>query len=234
MEEDKKQHSRIKAVVEESLDVNPVPVKAVDTEKTEQPPKIEQPQPPTLMPLTNEANDSDLSLETKEKGTSFKVIFITVLITAIVVGLVAGGVYVYLSGTGKLVGDNIALMSPTPGSSNAVLATASPSPVASLEPSLEPEIALDKYKVNILNGSGKIGEAGNAKKLLEEAGFKVGSTGNAKTFDFKKTLVAAKKSISSKTVDLVVGALGKSYKVELSEALKESDSYDITITVGSE
>ena len=177
--------------------------------------------------------DTDEMPEMKEKGTSFKVIFITALITAVIVGLVAGGIYVYLNGTGKLPNSNKTATS-TEETSPTPIATPVASPSASPSASPIAKEDLKDYKVSILNGSGKIGEAGNAKILVEKAGFKVGSTGNAASFDFTKTMVQVKASISDGVADLVVGTLGDGYKVELGDALKDSSSYDIVITVGSE
>jgi len=96
-------------------------------------------------------------VEPKASG-NFKVVFITALITAIIVASLAGGIYVYLSGVGKL--PEVSGETPKP------VPTVTPTPTATPEPELD----LSVYKVQVLNGSGTAGAAGAAEDSSLAAG----------------------------------------------------------------
>jgi len=159
--------------------------------------------------------------------TNLKLIFFLTVITALIVGFVSGGVYVYFSG-----------ISAVPDSEKS---TSTPPPTIIPEPSATPkqtpeseEIDLSQYKISVLNGSGKIGEASNAGSLLEENGFKVEDIGNASRYDFEDTVLQTKKQIPQSVVVLLEKALSSIYVVEIdSENLPESSEFDFVITVGS-
>jgi hypothetical protein len=157
----------------------------------------------------------------KKKGNKLTFVFVMILV-ALVVALLAGGVYVYTQGTGVT-----ALPDPTP------LATEVPS--ESPEPTATPteKVDVSKLKVSILNGSGKIGEAGKAKTAIEKQGFKVTNTGNAATFDFEETVIQVKEGTSETVVNMLKDSLAETYKVEVGENLKTTSTYDVVITVGS-
>jgi hypothetical protein len=163
-------------------------------------------------------------------GFSFKVLFLLTVLTALVVGFVAGGVYVYWSGlkgeysedeTSLEVGEEVSEV----GGVEAPGATLEPEPEV-VDPSL--------WEVSILNGSGKIGEASKVEKLLVEVDFVVGNTGNASSFDFEETKVSAKGEVPQGVLDELVEVLGGVYEVEMGEELKSSSKWDIVVTVGSE
>lgn len=165
-----------------------------------------------------------------EKKTNFKFLFLLTIVVSLVVGFVAGGFYVYFSGISSLktgAGDeeSTVMESSLPTSTPSASPTPSPTPGKSAE--------VSDLKVNILNGSGKSGEAGRAKALVEKAGFEVGSTGNAARFDYTDTIVQTKKSVGEETVKMLTEALEASYSVKAGTALSNSSSFDIVITVGS-
>lgn len=93
--------------------------------------------------------------------------------------------------------------------------------------------SLTKYSVVIQNGSGISGEAGRAKTLLETAGFKVGSTGNASSYDFTKTIVKVKSTVEADFTAALVKALGKNYTVDKTATLPSTSTDDIQVIVGS-
>ncbi|KKS80964.1 MAG: Cell envelope-related function transcriptional attenuator common domain protein [Candidatus Woesebacteria bacterium GW2011_GWC1_43_10b] len=162
--------------------------------------------------------------EPPKKRGSFKIIIITALVTATIVALLAGGIYVYLTGTNSI---SKIPEEPTP----------TPTPIA-LEPEVIPtplpeEVDLSEFDVNILNGSGKIGEAGKVRGLIEKAGFNVVNTGNAKTFDFKETIIQAGEDVPQAVVDAAQKALEEDYAIKIGETLPSSSNYDLVITVGS-
>lgn len=146
---------------------------------------------------------------------------LTILIPGVLLlGALLGGIYFYQKGV-KITDQT---MTPTPSGTEI-------SPVPSASP--EATVDLTKYTVNILNGSGISGEAGKVKTLLEDAGFNVGNTGNASTYDFKETIVKAKKDVDQAYLVKLVETLSKNYKVATTEELPDSSKDEVQITVGS-
>ncbi|MEK7497457.1 MAG: LytR C-terminal domain-containing protein [Patescibacteria group bacterium] len=160
----------------------------------------------------------------EESKSDIKLFIFVAIITALVVAALAGGIYVYLNGI-----NNLNNPAPSPTATPIVEETSVPSPTASSAA----EVKLSTYKVQILNGSGKIGEANKAKALLEKAGFEIKSTANAATFDFTDTIIESKSTVSETAVAAAKEALSKTYSVEIGDALPASSAYDIVITVGS-
>jgi len=172
----------------------------------------------------NDEGDKETDEKPKKHRGSFKLVFIITILTALVVGFVLGGIYVYFTGV-KTIDETDSSSTPTPE------ATSTPTPTPKAE---DEEVDVTKYEVSILNGSGKIGEAGKAKDLLEAADFVVENTANADSFDFEETKIEAKKGVSEGAVDLVVEALEDAYTVDSdTDTLKSSAEYDIVVTVGS-
>jgi len=148
-----------------------------------------------------------------------------ILFFAFIIGLVLGagligGIFYYRSKVGKLA-INVTTATPTPQSTT----ESSPTPQS------EENLDLSKYSVQILNGSGIAGEAGRVEKLLNTSGFTNTKTGNAQSYDFQETEVAIKKGDPDILFNNVEKALA-SYKITKIDALNESSSYDIVITVG--
>ncbi len=176
--------------------------------------------------LIKEPTPEPLQQQYPEK-TNLKLIFFLTVITALVVGFVSGGVYVYFSGISAV--------------QDSEKSTPIPSPTITPEPSATPkqtpeseEIDLSQYKISVLNGSGKIGEASKVSSLLEENGFKVENIGNASRYDFENTVLQTKKQTPQSVVVLLKKALSSIYLVEIdSKNLPESSEFDFIITVGS-
>jgi hypothetical protein len=157
------------------------------------------------------------------RGPNMKLIFLVTVVTALIVGFIAGGVYVYVSGVSN---NTIAESTPTP-----IPVITEMTPTA--KPSPTPTIAPGSYKVSVLNGSGVIGAAGKVKSSLESSGFKVSGTGNAANYSFKNTVVQVKDSVPPAAVELLKKAL-KDYVVEDGDALPASSTFDIVVTAGKE
>lgn len=94
-------------------------------------------------------------------------------------------------------------------------------------------IDLSKYTVVILNGSGISGEAGKVKTILTAAEFKVGTTGNASTYDYTKTVVKAKSTVDATFVTKLIETLGKTYVVDKAQTLSDSSKDDVQVVVGT-
>lgn len=154
--------------------------------------------------------------EVERKGTPFLTLLLAFLGGFLIGALLVGGIFYFKSSVNPL--------QPTP--------LPTEQPTTTPEASASPSADLSKYKVQVLNGSGTSGEATVAKNLLEKAGFENINTGNAKTYDFKDTVVAMKKD----TPDAVFSAIQTSlsaYKVTKGDALSASSTYDVVVTVGS-
>lgn len=165
--------------------------------------------------------------ETKADRMNMKLLFGITIVTALVVGFISGGVYVYVTG----VRPDSTVSAPTPTSSPVAsttpVATATATPVA-----VNPDV-LAAFKVSVLNGSGQIGGAGKVKSLMENAGFKVGSTGNAASFNYTDTMIQTTDKVSAEVVAVLKKALSKDYSVEVGKALASDSKWDIVVTVGS-
>ena len=70
--------------------------------------------------------------------------------------------------------------------------------------------------------------------MLEKAGFKVASTGNAANYNFKKTVVQVKQTVGKLALTSLKDSLKDAYSLEDGEALDSKAVYDIVITVGAE
>lgn len=145
--------------------------------------------------------------------------FVILVPGVLLLGALLGGIYFYQKGVKTNGGE------PTP----------TPSLEASSKPSATPaaQVDLEKYTVAVQNGSGIAGEAGKVKTLLEEAGFKVGSTGNAPSYDFEETVIKAKSTVDKAYLDKLTDTLKGSYKVGDNETLPESSKDDVIVIVGS-
>lgn len=111
-----------------------------------------------------------------------------------------------------------------------------PSPTATPTPVATPTPAIDKKTISIevLNGSGIAGVAGTMKTLLEEKGYTVSGTGNAKNYEYEKTEIQTKEETASYSA-FIASDLAGSYTVGTTSAnLKSSLPYDVVVIVGKE
>lgn len=180
-----------------------------------------------------EAINGLTSLQRKEKKSiNLKLMFFTTVFTALIVALVAGGVYVYITGLANLSNGQQA-----PVAEETVVAP-SPTPEATASPSATPvvneTVDVSVFKVSVLNGSGKIGEAGKAQRLLEDGGFEVSNVSNASRYDFKETVIQVKENVPDSAVKKAKSLLSGTYSLTDGSTLPANNAYDIVITVGSE
>lgn len=159
-----------------------------------------------------------------DSKSDIKLFIVVAVITAVIVAALAGGIYVYITGTRSL-------SSPTPIPAATIPPVSSPEATPTSSPSAN--LKLTDYKVQVLNGSGKIGEANKAKALLVKAGFKVSDTGNAATFDFTDTIIQVSNSVPSEVLDNLKSALSSAYSVKIGDNLDSTSDFDIIVTVGS-
>jgi hypothetical protein len=190
-----------------------------------------QPQDSSVSSFGVKVPQSTLLPESEEKIGFFPLFLIT-LGVALLVAVLAGGIYVYVSGLQEL--PSISEADPTPKPLATQAPSASSTPVATVSASSAPAQKLNTYSVSVLNGNGRPGEAAKAKAVIEKAGFKVGFTGNASKTDFRTTMVQAKATVPASVVSSMKTALQGTYTVEDGAALPATNVFDIVVTVGTE
>ncbi len=113
-----------------------------------------------------------------DAGALLKIILITLgaLITTVVVGVGIG--YVLLKYSEKTTTSSATLSSPTP----VAVATPTPTPTPTASPAATLTTAQKaKFKILVVNATGVAGKAGKTKTSLTTAGYKLVTTGNAKS-----------------------------------------------------
>lgn len=156
--------------------------------------------------------------QAEEKKTNMKLVIILTAFIALILGGVAGGVLVFLS-----------------NSNSTKEAEVSPTPIATVAPTATPEPEVDKQSVtvNIQNGSGIAGEGGKMSEYLTDEGFKVGTVGNASSFDHDETIIQAKSTVEQAFIDALTKSLSAKYKMGTSTKLTTGSS-DLIIIIGSQ
>ncbi len=95
------------------------------------------------------------------------------------------------------------------------------------------EVDLQAYSIEVLNGSGVTGAAGDAQEALEEEGFKVDSVGNADSTDFELTKITAAEKVDKEYLQKLTEFLKKTYSIDEDIEKAENDT-DVTIIIGTE
>jgi len=103
-------------------------------------------------------------------------------------------------------------------------------------PSPTPTIAYmspKDVKIDIKNGSGRVGEAGKLKATLEKADYTIANVGNSDV-DVKNTEIATKLTVPRDFIASLSATLGTQYIVSSSSAMipVSTNSADIVITIG--
>jgi len=181
------------------------------------------------------ADDSDVAtLPSKElKKGKGKKIFLIILIVVFLLGLTAGGIFVYRRAmekkrAGAVPEAEISQILPIQPEES------SPSAEKLEEELLEPEIELERadLTIRVLNGSGVAGTAGKAKDFLEGLGYEEVEAGNAGAYDYEETEIAIKADKEA-YLDLLKEDLSEKYSLaeEVGE-LDEDSEFDVEIIVG--
>ena len=114
--------------------------------------------------------------------------------------------------------------------------TPTPTPTEQPMPTATPTPAVDKttLKIQVLNGSGIAGEANKMKALLEEKGYTVEGTGNAKSYEYEQTEIQVTAD-NEAFISILTTDLTGSYVVgSTSATLKDSLQYNAVVIVGKE
>lgn len=137
-------------------------------------------------------------------------------------GALLGGIYFYQ----KNVSSDVP---PSPSPTLTVVTQGSNSPTATPAATVD----LTKYAINVMNGSGIVGEAGKVKTLVEGAGFKVSATGNASSYDYTKTVIKAKADVPADFLAKLSTTLSKNYVLDNNAVLSISSPDMVQVIIGS-
>lgn len=144
------------------------------------------------------------------------------LLILVIIGIAVIGftIYILKGGFGEISFTTTPSPSPSP--------VESPSPIPT--PSPEPDRA--KFKVRILNGSGKTGLAKTVSDKLKGLGYQIDKTGNATNSAFLQTVVRTKSSAES-FIPQIVKDLSPEFDAAGNTSLKDSDTVDIEVILGA-
>ena len=144
-----------------------------------------------------------------------------IIAVILVILLLLGAVAWYIFGTSGLPLEE-SETSPTP--TDRIEVTSTPKPT-------EVEIERNDVKIQVQNGTGIPGSAGDLQKELEKLGYKDIKTGNAANYDNQKTTVLFDKSLSQDVKDEITEKLEDLFSdVETEE--KTMSAYDVIIVTG--
>jgi hypothetical protein len=143
------------------------------------------------------------------------------LVIGLFIGLAAGGGFWLIKGGSIDSGKN--KPTPTPTKS---LATPTP------ESTPTPDLDRADLSMEVLNGSGVPGAAGDTEDFLLELGYENIETGNADSYDYDQTEISIKES-KNNYLELLLSDLETEYNVSSESAyLDEEYEYDAQIIIG--
>jgi outer membrane biosynthesis protein TonB len=219
---DEKKNMRM--VVEEVKDDESTKIEEIVKKEVKPVEQVKAEEPPIKEAAKEEPIKKEEEIKPK-KESSFNILWILIP-GMLLLGLLIGGIFAYVFGIQKISDTNKADTSETQN------VTVEPTASTTAKPEASPNTNLSKYKIKILNGSGISGEAGKVQTLVEAAGFTVLSTGNATSYDYKKTQITLKTGIDPDFVSALITALKKNYQLEDTKTVS-SQTNDVTVIVGS-
>lgn len=98
---------------------------------------------------------------------------------------------------------------------------------------IETPVDLEKYSIEVLNGSGTSGLAGKLKTNLETEGFNVLSSGNATNSSFIETIIRSKANVDKSFIEKLKSVLAKSFVVTETPDLTDTEKADVIVIIGS-
>lgn len=171
----------------------------------------------------NEKLEEKEESSVKENKSSFNKSLLMVVVSAVILGLVVVEMFLQR----RLSTESL----------NSIVTPAPSVPIVIEEDEFldaEEEIDLSELKVQILNGSGIVGEADVVKDILETEGFENIETANADNYDFISTEISLKAGISLSVFSTIEESLSDDYFVIFSEeTLTEDANYDVLVVVGN-
>jgi len=180
----------------------------------------------------------DISIDKKSSPFGF---ILWVIVLLVIVGGIGGGLVYFKQKSASTETVQSAILTPPPTliptETETPMATPSgktktPTPTKSASPSsTTKKIGLS---IQVLNGSGKSGVASSMKKFLEEKGYTVVGTGNAKNFDYEQTEIVIKADKTSSLEKLKTDLSGSYTVGSTSATLDSTVTYDAQVIIGKE
>lgn len=99
-------------------------------------------------------------------------------------------------------------------------------------PSPSPSIDRTKYKIRVLNGTSTPGLAASVSGKLKDLGYQIDKTGNASNSAFTRTQINSKSGLKE-LVDALVNDLAPGFDASLAGVLKDSDTADAEVIIGT-
>lgn len=178
---------------------------------------VEEPVSVSLEPKVEETPAA--CVETEEEKPKTKKVFFLVLLVILILVAIAGGIFVYKKSIDQK------------NSSSGAVPTTTPQAEQITQTPAE-ELKREDLKVEILNGSGTPGAAGVTQKYLEDLGYQIAKTGNAKSYTYKETEISIKEE-KRPYLEMLVKDLEKNYTLATGSSFLESESeFDAVIVVG--
>lgn len=185
-----------------------------------------------------ELNQPEIYLKTEEiekKPSCFnKKLFVILLITLVVAGVIAGGIII----SRKAIKQQEEVEKPgieqlPESSETSSPSTLTDSSVAS-ESSTPTELQRSALKIQVLNGTGEYGVARTAREILEEAGYEDIDADNAESFDYDKTVIQIKDD-KKKYLEMLKKDLEEKYALqEESVTLDKESEFDAIVIIGGD
>ena len=156
------------------------------------------------------------------KNMNWKLILMIIFV--LLVGSIAVGAYLaWQKFPTRINSENVEKTTPTP---------LTVQPEASPAVAKEETIKLEDYKVQVLNGSGVAGRAGEVKEKLIKAGFETVEAKNAERFDYLGVTLQTKTGTPTKVLETITPLLGVNITTTTGTTLPSTSEFDVILTLG--
>lgn len=169
---------------------------------------------------SSEENPQEVSESDSSEGTSWKKVFLIILLVVPIGFLMFGG-FLYFS---KNFNPNFLNKEPE---KSIKLPEATPIPTKA-------EVDKKAYEIEVQNGSGIAGEGARVKEVVEKAGFKVGAVGNATTSDYTETIIKVNEDVPVEYIDELTKTLEERGPVAKIEKFALGEDGEVLVIVGNQ
>ena len=169
------------------------------------------------------------SVGVRKKNNKVWIIVVVALLLAL------GGYFLYANSQNKKNEDTTLNDVVVPTDAPTATPTEEATPSGTLTPSPKPTSGVVSQaadlNVQVLNGSGTVGAAGETATFLKDKGYKNVTTGNADNFDYTGVTVQIKDS-QKKFLATILKDLKEKYTVTTGDPLPSDSASDVNVTVG--
>lgn len=193
---------------------------------------VSAPKPPLNLVNRQKEEEPMESITPPPAKSNARLIAVIVTVMVVLIGMVVGGFFVYQNAMNEAnTAPEVIVNEPTSDPLQVV------EPVPTIEATdsaaTDGEVAFDvsELAVQVLNGSGIPGAAGEVSSLLEDSEITDIDTGNADNYDYEETVIQVK-SGEDGVYEFILTTLQSDYTVIQGEDLDDDSEYDVIITVG--